>query len=84
MKMIVSHTHDIDVETDTMIRLDTLDAMITILRTGLDGDNESVPTTCIIKTYLFHLGQIGRSDPAKPREDYLPGDFSGFPEGRPE
>lgn len=57
MKTIIVHTHNIDMETDTLIRLDTLNAMITILRTGIDGDNESVPTTCIIKNYLFHLGQ---------------------------
>jgi hypothetical protein len=40
-----------------MIRMDNLDAMITILRAGIEGDGDSVPTTMTIKNYLFHLGQ---------------------------
>ena len=57
MSWIVTHTHQIDLQTDTMIRLDNLDAMITILRSGIEGDGDSVPTTMTIKNYLFHLGQ---------------------------
>ena len=40
-----------------MIRIDNLDAMITILRLGIGGDEESVPTATILKQYLFHLNQ---------------------------
>ena len=57
MRRIVTHFHEIDLQTDTMIRLDTLDAMITILRLGIEGDDDSVPTAGSIKNYLFHLGQ---------------------------
>ena len=57
MKKTVTHFHVIDLQTDTMIRLDTLDAMITILRLGIEGDDDSVPTAGSIKNYLFHLGQ---------------------------
>lgn len=54
----VIHIHrDIDLQTDTMIRLDNLNAMITILRGGIEGDGESVPTETTVKNYLFHLGQ---------------------------
>ena len=57
MNWTVTHTHDIDLQTDTMIRLDNLDAMITILRSGIEGDGDSVLTAMTIKNYLFHLGQ---------------------------
>ena len=57
MNWTVTHTHEIDLQTDTMIRLDNLDAMITILRSGIEGDGDSVPTALTIKNYLFHLGQ---------------------------
>lgn len=40
-----------------MIRIDNLDAMITILRLGIGGDEESVPTATILKQYLFHMNQ---------------------------
>jgi hypothetical protein len=57
MNWTVTHTHPTDLQTDTMIRLDNLNAMITILRAGIEGDGDSVPTTMTIKNYLFHLGQ---------------------------
>ena len=57
MNWTVIHTHPIDLQTDTRIRMDNLDAMITILRAGIEGDGDSVPTTMTIKNYLFHLGQ---------------------------
>ncbi|MHB1756809.1 MAG: hypothetical protein ACYCT9_04765 [Leptospirillum sp.] len=58
MNLTVTHIHrDIDLQTDTMIRLDNLDVMITILRAGIEGDRESVPTGPTVKNYLFHLGQ---------------------------
>ena len=58
MNLTVTHVHrGIDLQTDTMIRLDSLDAMITILRAGIEGDGESVPTGTTVKNYLFHLGQ---------------------------
>ena len=57
MHWTVTHTHKIDLQTDTMIRLDNLESMITILRSGLGGDGDSVPTEETIKKYLFHLGQ---------------------------
>ncbi len=57
MSWTVTHTHPIDLQTDTMIRLDNLDVMITILRAGIEGDGDSVPTAMTIKNYLFHLGQ---------------------------
>jgi hypothetical protein len=53
----VIHVADGDLETDTIIRIDNLEAMITILRLGIEGDDESVPTATILKHYLFHLGQ---------------------------
>lgn len=58
MNLTVTHIHrGIDLQTDTMIRLDSLDAMITILIAGIEGDGESAPTGTIVKNYLFHLGQ---------------------------
>ncbi len=58
MNWTVTHIHrDSDLQTDTMIRLDNLDAMITILQGGIEGDGDSVPTEETIKQYLFHLGQ---------------------------
>ena len=54
----VIHTHKgSDLETDTMIRLDNLNVMITILRAGIEGDGESVPLATTVRNYLFHLGQ---------------------------
>jgi len=53
----VIHVADGDLETDTMIRIDNLEAMIMILRVGIEGDDESIPTPQILKKYLFHLGQ---------------------------
>lgn len=56
--LAVTHIHrSIDLQTDTMIRLDTLNAMIMILSAGIEGDGESVPTETTVKNYLFHLGQ---------------------------
>lgn len=46
-----------DLQTDTMIRLDNLDSMITILDCGVYGDETSVPRWETVKQYLFHLGQ---------------------------
>lgn len=57
MSWTVTHTHQTDLQTDTMIRLDNLDAMIAILKAGIEGNGDSVPTTMTIKNYLFHLGQ---------------------------
>ncbi len=58
MNLTVTHIHSgIDLQTDTMIRLDNLDVMITILRSGIKGDGDSVPTETTIRNYLFHLGQ---------------------------
>lgn len=58
MNWTVTHIHrNIDLQTDTMIRLDNLNAMIMILRAGIEGDGESVPTETTVKNYLFHLGQ---------------------------
>ncbi len=57
MRKTVTHFHETDLQTDTMIRLDTLDAMIAILECGFQGDETTVPTDQMIKQYLFHLGQ---------------------------
>lgn len=57
MNWTVIHIHETDLQTDTMIRLDNLGAMITVLRSGIDGDGYSVPTAMTIRNYLFHLGQ---------------------------
>jgi hypothetical protein len=50
-------SHEIDLQTDTMIRLDSIDAMISILRLGIEGDGDSVPSPGTVKNYLFHLSQ---------------------------
>ncbi len=55
---MVTHIHrGIDLQLDTMIRLDSLDAMITILSDGIEGDGDSVPTETTVRNYLFHMGQ---------------------------
>ena len=46
-----------DLQTDTMIRLDNLDSMITILDCGVYGDEISVPRWETVKQYLFHMRQ---------------------------
>ena len=54
----ITHVHkDIDLETDTMIRLDNLNCMIRILECGFCEDGDSAPTKESIRQYLFHLGQ---------------------------
>ena len=54
----ITHVHkDVDLETDTMIRLDTLNSMISILECGFFENGDSVPTAESIRQYLFHLGQ---------------------------
>ena len=55
---MVTHIHrGIDLQIDTMIRLDSIDAMITILSDGIEGDGDSVPTETTVRNYLFHMGQ---------------------------
>lgn len=57
MRLAVTHTHKgIDLQTDTMIRLDNLDVMITILIAGIEGDGDNIPPATV-RNYLFHLGQ---------------------------
>lgn len=54
----ITHVHkDADLETDTMIRLDNLTAMISILECGICENGDLVPTEESIRQYLFHLGQ---------------------------
>ncbi|EAY56420.1 MAG: Hypothetical protein C75L2_00340010 [Leptospirillum sp. Group II 'C75'] len=54
----ITHVHkDSDLELDTMIRLDNLDSMITILKCGFCENGDSVPAAETIRQYLFHLGQ---------------------------
>ena len=50
MSWTITHTHPIDLQSDTMIRLDNLDVMITILRAGIEGDGDSVPTRVMMKS----------------------------------
>jgi len=57
MMRVIHIDENTDLQTDTLIRLDNLDAMITILRLGIEGDKESVPSATILKQYLFHLNQ---------------------------
>ena len=57
MMGVIHINENADLETDTLIRIDNLDAMITILRLGIEGDKESVPTATILKQYLFHMNQ---------------------------
>lgn len=59
MNWTITHTHETDLQTDTMVRLDNFGALITILRSGIEGDGYSVPTEMTIRNYLFHLGQEG-------------------------
>ena len=57
MSETVIHCHNTHLQTDTMIRLDNLAGMITILQTWIEAGGDSVPSPLKIKNHLFHLGQ---------------------------